>query len=134
MKRIFKNKINIYALALLCTLSAMISCDEDWWVDHGYQEVTGEWRIVEASYASPYRANDYWTFYPNGDFSTDGYKLQENGWWNRRGRTIQINFRGYNGMDAYVSSYSNVDYMVLDVTDYDRGGQTYRIRLIRTGY
>lgn len=125
----------MWTLALI-TLMTMFSCDEDWWNDwDGRSDITGQWRIVETTGYSPYRQDDCWTFYKNGDFDTYGYGTQpEYGLWSMAGRrNIQISFD--NGrtvsMDAYVRTFSD-DYMTLDVDDYD-SRTSYTLRFVRTG-
>lgn len=119
-------------VALIFTLTALCGCDPDWW--DGRTDLDGSWRVVEVSGYSNYQPGDNWYFYRNGAFSTHGYDLpSENGWWSRRGRSIQISF-GERDVDisAYVRDYDN-DYMVLDVTDYDYG-YSYTLRLVREAY
>lgn len=125
----------MWTLALI-TLMTMFSCDEDWWNDwDGRSDITGQWRIVEATGYSPYIQDDCWRFYKNGDFDTYGYGTQpEYGLWSMAGRrNIQISFD--NGrtvsMDAYVSTFSD-DYMTLNVDDYD-SRTSYTLRFVRTG-
>lgn len=125
----------MWTLALI-TLMTMFSCDEDWWNDwDGRSDITGQWRIVETTGYSPYRQDDCWRFYKNGDFDTYGYGTQpEYGLWSMAGRrNIQISFD--NGrtvsMDAYVRTFSD-DYMTLDVDDYD-SRTSYTLRFVRTG-
>lgn len=125
----------MWTLALI-TLMTMFSCDEDWWNDwDGRSDITGQWRIVETTGYSPYRQDDCWRFYKNGDFDTYGYGTQpEYGLWSMAGRrNIQISFD--NGrtvsMDAYVSTFSD-DYMTLNVDDYD-SRTSYTLRFVRTG-
>ncbi len=123
----------MWTLALI-TLMTMFSCDEDWWNDwDGRSDITGQWRIVETTGYSPYRQDDYWTFYKNGDFDTDGYGTRpERGYWRMDGRrNIQILFGSYVSMDAYVSTFSG-DYMTLNVDDYD-SRTSYTLRFVRTG-
>lgn len=130
-----KKQATMWTLALI-TLMTMFSCDEDWWNDwDGRSDITGQWRIVETTGYSPYRQDDCWTFYKNGDFDTYGYGTQpEYGLWSMAGRrNIQISFD--NGrtvsMDAYVRTFSD-DYMTLDVDDYD-SRTSYTLRFVRTG-
>lgn len=125
----------MWTLALI-TLMTMFSCDEDWWNDwDGRSDITGQWRIVETTGYSPYRQDDCWRFYKNGDFDTYGYGTQpEYGLWSMAGRrNIQISFD--NGrtvsMDAYVRTFSD-DYMTLNVDDYD-SRTSYTLRFVRTG-
>ena len=125
----------MWTLALI-TLMTMLSCDEDWWNDwDGRSDITGQWRIVETTGYSPYRQDDCWRFYKNGDFDTYGYGTQpEYGLWSMAGRrNIQISFD--NGrtvsMDAYVRTFSD-DYMTLNVDDYD-SRTSYTLRFVRTG-
>lgn len=130
-----KKQATMWTLALI-TLMTMFSCDEDWWNDwDGRSDITGQWRIVETTGYSPYRQDDCWRFYKNGDFDTYGYGTQpEYGLWSMAGRrNIQISFD--NGrtvsMDAYVSTFSD-DYMTLNVDDYD-SRTSYTLRFVRTG-
>ena len=130
-----KKQATMWTLALI-TLMTMFSCDEDWWNDwDGRSDITGQWRIVETTGYSPYRQDDCWRFYKNGDFDTYGYGTQpEYGLWSMAGRrNIQISFD--NGrtvsMDAYVRTFSD-DYMTLDVDDYD-SRTSYTLRFVRTG-
>lgn len=132
-----KKQATMWTLALI-TLMTMFSCDEDWWNDwDGRSDITGQWRIVETTGYSPYRQDDCWRFYKNGDFDTYGYGTQpEYGLWSMAGRrNIQISFD--NGrtvsMDAYVRTFSD-DYMTLNVDDYD-SRTSYTLRFVRTdGY
>lgn len=127
----------MWTLALI-TLMTMFSCDEDWWNDwDGGSDITGQWRIVETTGYGPYRQDDYWTFYKNGDFDTYGYGTQpEYGLWSMAGRrNIQISFDDGRtvSMDAYVRTFSG-DYMTLNVDDYD-SRTSYTLRFVRTaGY
>lgn len=130
-----KKQATMWTLALI-TLMTMFSCDEDWWNDwDGRSDITGQWRIVETTGYSPYRQDDCWRFYKNGDFDTYGYGTQpEYGLWSMAGRrNIQISFD--NGrtvsMDAYVRTFSD-DYMTLNVDDYD-SRTSYTLRFVRTG-
>lgn len=130
-----KKQATMWTLALI-TLMTMFSCDEDWWNDwDGGSDITGQWRIVETTGYSPYRQDDCWRFYKNGDFDTYGYGTQpEYGLWSMAGRrNIQISFD--NGrtvsMDAYVRTFSD-DYMTLNVDDYD-SRTSYTLRFVRTG-
>lgn len=130
-----KKQATMWTLALI-TLMTMFSCDEDWWNDwDGRSDTTGQWRIVETTGYSPYRQDDCWRFYKNGDFDTYGYGTQpEYGLWSMAGRrNIQISFD--NGrtvsMDAYVRTFSD-DYMTLNVDDYD-SRTSYTLRFVRTG-
>lgn len=128
-----KKQATMWTLALI-TLMTMFSCDEDWWNDwDGRSDITGQWRIVEATGYTQYRQGDYWTFYKNGDFDTDGYGTQpERGYWSMNGRrNIQISFGNYVSMDAYVSTFSG-DYMTLNVDDYD-SRTSYTLRFVRAG-
>lgn len=128
-----KKQATMWTLALI-TLMTMFSCDEDWWNDwDGRSDITGQWRIVETTGYSPYRQDDYWTFYKNGDFDTDGYGTRpERGYWCMDGRrNIQILFGSYVSMDAYVRTFSG-DYMTLNVDDYD-SRTSYTLRFVRTG-
>ena len=125
----------MWTLALI-TLMTMFSCDEDWWNDwDGGSDITGQWRIVETTGYGPYRQDDYWTFYKNGDFDTYGYGTQpEYGLWSMAGRrNIQISFDDGRtvSMDAYVRTFSG-DYMTLNVDDYD-SRTSYTLRFVRTG-
>lgn len=132
-----KKQATMWTLALI-TLMTMFSCDEDWWNDwDGGSDITGQWRIVETTGYSPYRQDDYWTFYKNGDFDTYGYGTQpEYGLWSMSGRrNIQISFDDGRtvSMDAYVRTFSG-DYMTLNVDDYD-SRTSYTLRFVRTaGY
>lgn len=64
-----KKQATMWTLALI-TLMTMFSCDEDWWNDwDGGSDITGQWRIVEATGYGPYRQDDYWTFDKNGYFT-----------------------------------------------------------------
>ena len=130
-----KKQATMWTLALI-TLMTMFSCDEDWWNDwDGGSDITGQWRIVETTGYSPYRQDDCWRFYKNGDFDTYGYGTQpEYGLWSMAGRrNIQISFD--NGrtvsMDAYVNTFSG-DYMTLNVDDYD-SRTSYTLRFVRAG-
>lgn len=132
-----KKQATMWTLALI-TLMTMFSCDEDWWNDwDGGSDITGQWRIVETTGYGPYRQDDYWTFYKNGDFDTYGYGTQpEYGLWSMAGRrNIQISFDDGRtvSMDAYVRTFSG-DYMTLNVDDYD-SRTSYTLRFVRTaGY
>lgn len=111
---------------------ALTSCEPDpyWWDD---AHIEGSWRIVEVNGYSNYKKDDHWIFSYNGDFYTSGYNLpSENGYWERRGRTINISFQTYSEMEVYIDSYDN-DYMVLYVRDYSFK-QEYTLRLIRDRY
>lgn len=130
-----KKQATMWTLALI-TLMTMFSCDEDWWNDwDGGSDITGQWRIVETTGYGPYRQDDYWTFYKNGDFDTYGYGTQpEYGLWSMAGRrNIQISFDDGRtvSMDAYVRTFSG-DYMTLNVDDYD-SRTSYTLRFVRTG-
>ena len=136
MKAISK-QMAVWMIALVGIFS-LCGCDEDWWNDwDGGSDITGQWRIVETTGYSPYRQDDYWTFYKNGDFDTYGYGTQpEYGLWSMAGRrNIQISFDDGRtvSMDAYVSTFSG-DYMTLNVDDYD-SRTSYTLRFVRTaGY
>ena len=128
-----QRQATMWALALI-TLMTTFSCDEDWWNNwDGSSNITGQWRIVETTGYTQYRQGDYWTFYGNGDFDTDGYNAQpERGYWRMAGRrNIQITFGNYVSMDAYVSTFSG-DYMTLNINDYD-SRSNYTLRFVRTG-
>lgn len=130
MKRL-RNKLTGCLLALCC-IATLTACDEDWWI--GFDDITGEWRIVEVTEYSTYQTGDYWRFYNSGRFSASGFNLGEQGYWDTSGRRIYFTFNSYGDteMEAYVRSYEG-DYMVLDVNDYSYG-TTYRLRLVRTSY
>lgn len=134
-KKISK-QLAVWLIAIVGIFS-LTGCDDDWWNGwNGYSDVTGQWKIVEVSgwIDCPYRQGDYWTFYSNGNFDTDGYgNLHERGYWRMSGRTIEFSFppNNYTAMSAYVSTYDRSGYMTLRVNDYDNN-TSYTLRLTRS--
>lgn len=115
----------------LISILTLTSCDPDFW---GSSNVEGTWRIVEVSGYSNYRTGDYWELRYNGDFYAYGSgNLNESGYWDRYGRTLNIRFDGSGAdMQAYVRQYEG-DYMVLEVNDYSFQ-TSYTLRLTRQSY
>ena len=121
-------QMSFMLLLTLCSAFLFTSCEEDWW------DIEGEWEVVETSYNSPYRNGDYWVFDDHGYFQTYGYTdLNERGYWDIVGHTIQISFNGYDtDLEAYIRILDD-GYMVLDV--YDNVYRTrYTLRLVRRSY
>lgn len=129
--KLIQSHVSRLILGLTLILSLTTSCTEDWWHDYD-SSLIGTWRIVECTGYTNYRQGDTFTFYANGDFASHGYSLNERGYWDTDGRTINISFDGYNvDLSAYVRQYSDT-YMVLDVNDY-YDNTRYTLRLTR-GY
>ncbi|MBQ2122087.1 MAG: hypothetical protein II199_06270, partial [Bacteroidaceae bacterium] len=116
-------------LALLFSATTLTSCGEDFWDDVSdsiwiEDNLLGSWQIVDifAEYYEdcPYYCGDVMDFYSDGIMqSRSGNRVFEEGYWDVRGREIQIDFNGDYKTDlyAYVRDM-DYNYMLLDVRDY----------------
>ncbi|MCI6251567.1 MAG: hypothetical protein MR624_00865 [Bacteroidales bacterium] len=121
------------ALCLLLAAISFSSCDDDDWLTREF--LCGEWRIVEVSPGygpCPYRYNDYFQFYYDGQFEAVGYDLHEEARWDVGHDIIMFDY-DYDGRTDATATIDRLDgrYARIYVND-NWYGSTYTIRMVKT--